>query len=73
MVMKKVYEDGWYKVSGYEVYVEDGVIVRGVSADGQRTTYPYIKCKTGGWDNASRCLTVSAFRSRVARETARMI
>lgn len=62
--MEKV-KDGWHTVKGYEVYVEDGKIIRGVKEDfnGQRVTaYPYK------WDNACHawCIgtpTISAFRS----------
>ena len=72
--MKKTYTDGWHKVAGYDVYVENGLIVRGTIGAGfdYRTSYPYVAAKDGGWDNASRQLTPEAFRARVRRGTATM-
>ena len=64
-------DNGWHIIKGYNVYVEDGYIVRGVRRYDLSycTVYPYIPSKYGGWDNASKELTVSAFRSRLARGT----
>ena len=72
--MKKEYKDGWHKVAGYDVYIENGLIVRVTIGTGYdyRTAYPYIAAKDGGWDNASRTLTLAAFRARVRRGTATM-
>lgn len=74
ITMKKEYKDGWHKVAGYDVYIENGLIVRGTIGTGYdyRTAYPYIAAKDGGWDNASRELTPEAFRARVRRGTATM-
>lgn len=71
--MKNI-KDGWHIVADYEVYIENGLILRGVSGGyyDQRTTYPYISSKYGGWDNASGELTPNAFRKRVKRGTAIM-
>ena len=33
--------DGWHIVNGWNVYVEDGYVVRGVSNDGTRPLYLY--------------------------------
>lgn len=40
--MKKV-KDGWHKVLGYDVYVEDGKVTRCLVShgSGHRTAYPY--------------------------------
>lgn len=39
-----ILKDGWHKVGGCDVYVEDGYCVRGYGR------YIYKACKTGGWD-----------------------
>lgn len=81
--MKKVI-DGWHAICGYNVYVEDGRVMRGVSG-GQNptTTYPYRthyewhddiggkKRVANGWDNCSG-ITVDAFRAGVRRGTVNM-
>lgn len=57
--------NGWHKVSGYDCYVEDGVINRSVSVYG--THYCYRKSRYGGYDKCNP--TISAFRSAVYRGT----
>ena len=43
--------DGWHTTkSGNSYYVEDGYIVRGMTADGQRALYPYKPSRHGGYD-----------------------
>ncbi len=69
--MSKKYEDGWYRVYGYKVYVENGKVIRGMTEDCQRTTYPYVDCKYGGYDLCTS-LSLSAFRQRVKRDKAFM-
>lgn len=65
-------KDGWHKVCGYNVYVESGHVVRGVTHDEQRPTYCYR------YDRDLRCLvatgriSVSAFRRGVKRGTVTM-
>ena len=69
--MKKTERTGWYTVAGYEVYIENGIVKRGIGADpnGSRiTVYPYIRSKYGYWDKDTS-LTEAAFRARVARGT----
>lgn len=64
-------KDGWHVVCGYEVYVEDGKIVRGIKkkpCSGYCAAYVYRRCKTGGW-NISYQVTPSAFRSGYKRGT----
>lgn len=63
-------KDGWHVVCGYEVYVEDGKIVRGMKNHGSSkvAAYVYRRCKTGGW-NISYQVTPSAFRSGYKRGT----
>ena len=66
--MKRV--DGWFKVYGWMVFVEGGVIVRGYSCTGKGgTLYPY-KTTREGWDRADMSLTT--FRARAKRGLAEM-
>lgn len=48
-------KDGWNEFEGYDIYVEDGKVLRGTKKEGlgEVTVYPYKTCKSGGWDNAS--------------------
>lgn len=75
----KMISDGWHTICGYEVFVEDGCIIRGVvgSGNAQKTAYPYRQCWSfnglgerhpDGWDNCSG-LSVDAFRAGVRRGT----
>lgn len=34
-------KDGWHKIKGMDVYVEDGKVVRGTKQNGQLTAWPY--------------------------------
>lgn len=73
-MMKRKISDGWHKIYGYDVYVEDGCVVRGVTDDwkqGLRTTWVYRASKYGGWDSAGK-VTVDAFRAGVRRGTITM-
>lgn len=69
--MKKTVKDGWHKIAGYDVYVKSGNVKRGVTADGQRATYPYRASKCGGWDN-DPYMSVDNFRRKVNNGTAAM-
>lgn len=67
----KMISDGWHVVSGYEVFVESGNILRGILYDpfgSPLTAYVYRRCRDG---SLSRCssISVSAFRSAVRRGT----
>lgn len=66
--MKKYSKDGWYTVCGYEVYIEDGKILRGISSDHQKPTWVYRHAKTDGWDR-EEAITPDAFRAGVRRGT----
>ena len=61
----------WKVVCGYDVFVEDGVIVRGMNGDGTKATYVYRKDRKGGWNKEDK-ITVEAFRSGVRRGTIQM-
>lgn len=72
--MTKQSSDGWHNFYGYEVYVEDGCIQRGIGYDHNRheiTRYPYRKCPDSGW-GTDIGLTVEAFRAGVRRGTIKM-
>ena len=65
--MKKV-KDGWYKVYGYDVWVEDGWAVRGLSNDGSRPLYIYTVDRSGELDRRDG-VRLDALRKGVARGT----
>lgn len=64
-------KDGFHKIAGYDVYVENDKVLRGVSSDWTKTTYVYRACKKGGWD-CVRSISVDAFRAGVRRGTIKM-
>ena len=64
-------KDGWHTIMGYDVYVEDGKVLRGTKDKGQLPAYVYRACKRGGWE-LEYAVTVAAFRAGVRRGTIRM-
>ncbi len=69
--MSKTMLDGWHTISGEELYIEGGTVLRGIKTDsngGRVTAYPYRRAKGGGWDKDTN-MTVSAYRAGVARGT----
>lgn len=64
-----------HSIAGWDVYTDDetGRVHHLVDPDSNdpRTLYPYIPAAGGGWDNACGSLTLSALRSRMARNTIR--
>lgn len=76
MVPLRKVQDGWHTICGHDVYVEDGIIRRGVE---QRSplnivpVYPYryhAKGNRGWWRED---MTVDAFRAGVKRGTVNML
>lgn len=73
--MSRKVKDGWHTICGYEVYVEDGKVRRGIAtvSGNQTTIYPYrwlgkpYNCYT-----SDPYMSVDAFRSAVNRGTAQM-
>jgi hypothetical protein len=62
--------EGWFKVYGYMVLVEDGIVICGYSlGSAPYTLYPY-KATAAGWELADMSLTT--FRARVKRGEACM-
>lgn len=61
-------KDGWHKVYGYTVWVEDGWAVRGLSGDGQRPLYIYSVSKNAGYDRRDG-VKLDALRSGMNRGT----
>ena len=60
--------DGWHTVNGWNVYVEDGYAVRGVSRDSQRPLYLYTPARGGGMDRIDG-IPFGALRGRMNRGT----
>ena len=58
----------WKKILGYDVFVEDGKIIRAMKNNGTLSASVYKKNRLGGWDNVCPC-SLSAFRSGVRRGT----
>ena len=60
--------DGWHIVNGWNVYVEDGYAVRGLSRDGQRPLYLYTPAHGSGMDRIDG-IPFDALRGRMSRGT----
>lgn len=47
------YKDGWHKVAGFDVYAENGRILRGIKYDAEQplAAYCYHSSKHGGLDH----------------------
>lgn len=58
----------YVRIYGYNCKVEKGKVVCGWKNGNYRV--PYVQSKYGGWDNASRDLTPTQLRGRIARGTA---
>jgi hypothetical protein len=67
MSKKTKIRDGWHIVNGWNVYVEDGYVVRGVSSDGKRPLYLY-EAAHGGLDRVYH-VPFAGFRGRMNRGT----
>ena len=65
-------KDGWHKVYGEDVYIEDGKVLRGTTGHGftYRTTYPYRW--TGDGYTVDTGITVDALRAGMRRGTIAM-
>lgn len=63
-------KDGWHSISGYDVFIENGKVMRGTLGSGTnyRPVYPY-KHFLGdrGWYNVSGQIIANAFRYGVKR------
>ena len=59
-------KDGWHILKGYEVYVENNMVMRGIKEDhnGERVTAYPNRCNTtyGGCDNVSGEVKADTFR-----------
>ena len=60
--------DGWRVVNGWNIYVEDGYAIRGLSRDGQRPLYLYTPAHDGGMDRIDG-IPFGAMRGRMNRGT----
>lgn len=66
------YTDGWHKICGYDVYIENGEIVRGVSDDWSRPLYVYRLCRNGDGYDREEHITPAAFRAGLKRGTVKL-
>ena len=66
-------KDGWHTIAGYEVYVENGRILRGLNGSGDKTLYPYRWNKQYDSRVNDSGLTVDAFRAGIRRGTIEML
>lgn len=69
-------KDGWHKVYGEDVYVENGKVERGIKKDMNNSEVPcwpyeYDK-KLGGWVNITGEVTLSTYRAGLKKGTKRM-
>lgn len=63
--MPRVYKDGWHTMCGYDVYIEDGLVVRATCGEGVRyhVVYPYQYMQGWHcWTNVSRMVRAETFR-----------
>lgn len=60
-------KDGWHKVYGWSVLVENGKVIRGINPERDLPVYPY-KATRNGWD-ICQSLSLAAFRKRMANGT----
>ena len=68
-------KDGWHKICGYDIYIEDNKVIRGSLGSGlnYRPAYPFKHYKgCSGWHNVAGELTVSAFRYGIKRGSVMM-
>lgn len=71
MANESIAKDGWHVVCGFDVYIRNGYIIRGVADRGRKTIYPYRRHKYGEW-SLDQFMTPSAFRSAYKRGTVRL-
>lgn len=69
--MKNV-KDGWHKVYGYDVWVEDGWAVRGLGSDGRRPLDIYTVSKNTGYDFCDG-VKLDALRRGIRRGTMELL
>lgn len=64
--MRREYTDGWHTLKGFRVYIENGMVVRGLIKDHNGediTAHPYYSdSKTNGWNNVSGKVKADTFR-----------
>lgn len=63
--------DGWHKICGYDVYVENDKVLRGTKRNGQLPAYVYRRVNEREWSNDCG-ITVNAFKSGVRRGMIKM-
>jgi hypothetical protein len=63
-IQKKSVRDGWHKIKGMDVYVENGKVVRGTKLNGQLPAYPYEYVKEYGCYRKVSGISFQRFCSR---------
>lgn len=63
-------KDGWHKFYEYEVYIEDGRVMRATDKDSTRTLFPYSDTRKYGVVNISGEYTLKEFRDAYRRGNA---
>lgn len=73
--MSRNVKDGWHKVYGLDVYVEDGVAKRATTGDGvnYRPAGIYEKDGLSGWLNVGGVYTLDELRRRIKGGKIRII
>lgn len=68
---EKKARDGWHKVYGYHVYVEDGMVTHGTDDTYDAALYPYRSIRgCGGWHLAQGYFTLDGLRSAIRNGSA---
>ncbi len=68
---EKEYKDGWHKICGYNVYIENDKVLRGTKSNGTLPAYVYRRVNERTWSHEEN-ITVNAFRAGIRRGTIRM-
>lgn len=64
-------KDGWHKICGYDVYVENDKVLRGTKYNGTLSAYVYRRVNEREWAN-DYGITVNVFKAGVRRGTIKM-
>lgn len=67
------YRDGWHKIAGHTIYVEDGMVKRGICGP----SWSPVPCYPYRWSRKLHCwcnenMTVDAFRAGIRYGTVAM-
>lgn len=58
------------KIGSWNVMLEDGYVLRACHDSNEGVwCYPYVRVKSGGWDDAYNCLTLASAKERFSHGT----